>query len=49
MKLVAKGTWKLAGEPERDWTLTPHCSGSSLNASSALFCRQAHPCEHSPH
>jgi len=31
-------TWKLAGEPERDCTFTPHFSGSSLNASSARFC-----------
>ena len=31
-------TWKLAGEPERDCTFTPHFSGSNLNASSARFC-----------
>ena len=28
-------TWKLAGEPERACTLTPHFSGSRPNASSA--------------
>ena len=30
-------TWKLEGDPERDWTLTPHFSGSKRNASSARF------------
>lgn len=39
-------TWKFAGDPERDWTLTPHFSGSKLNASNALFCTQAPPCQH---
>ena len=31
-------TCMLAGEPDKDCTLTPHFSGSNLNASSALFC-----------
>ena len=31
-------TWKFAGEPESDCTLTPHFSGSNLNAASARFC-----------
>ena len=30
-------TWKLAGEPESDCTLTPHLAGSSLNAARARF------------
>ena len=32
---LGTSTWKLAGEPESDWTLTPHSSGSRRNASSA--------------
>jgi hypothetical protein len=32
-------TWKLAGEPDSDCTLTPHFSGSSRNASRARLCR----------
>lgn len=42
-------TWKFAGDPERDWTLTPHFSGSKLNASNALFCTQTPPCQHLPY
>ena len=30
-------TAKLAGDPESAWTLTPHSSSLSLNASSARF------------
>mgnify|MGYP004176320173 CR=1 FL=1 len=30
-------TWKLAGEPERGCTLTPHLAGSALNALKARF------------
>ena len=33
-----KQTWKFAGEPESDCTLTPHFSESNRNASSARFC-----------
>ena len=36
--LAQSPTWKLAGEPDSDCTLTPHFSGSSRNASSARLC-----------
>jgi hypothetical protein len=44
--LVSAGpevTWKLAGEPDRGWTLTPHLAGSRRKASRARFCSAHEP------
>ncbi len=37
------GTWKLAGDPDSDCTLTPHFSGSRRKASNARFCAPQAP------